>query len=359
MTNGINLEQAELREAIGLDLSDKSGTYVGVDARGRVISEGKVALTRAGLRRVFGKRCPTRIAIEVGTHSPWVSRELCELGHEVIVANARQVKLISQNRWKNDREDAELLARLARFDPSLLKPVRHRGEQAQADLALLRSRDCLVRLRTSLINHVHGQVKAAGGRLPKCSAKAFATKAQAHLPELYREALLPLLETIGQLGQQIEEHTKKLERAAERYQETQLLRQIKGVGLLTSLAFVLVLEEPERFAKSRSVGAFVGLTRRQAQSGEREPQLHITKAGDELLRRLLVQSGHYILGPFGPDCDLRRWGFKLAGEDNKIRKRKAVVAVARKLAVLLHRLWAGGLLYEPLRGEAVLGQAAP
>jgi transposase len=344
--------QAEAREAIGLDLSDMSGTYVVVDALGSVSGEGKVTLTQAGVRKGFGSRKPTRIAIEVGTHSPWVSRLLSALGHEVIVANARQVQLISQNKHKNDRQDAELLARLARLDPSLLRPVRHRGAQAQADLALLRSRDCVVRTRSTLINHVRGAVKAVGGRIPNCSSSAFAIKAKEHIPALLQAALVPLLATIEQLTQQIKANDKQLAKAAECYPEVTGLRQIKGVGPLTSLAFVLVLEEPQRFSKSRSVGAFVGLTTRQAQSGEREPPMHITKAGDDLLRRLLVQSAHYILGPFGPDCDLRRWGKKLAGDGgNKIRKRKAVIAVARKLAVLLHRLWVDGLVYEPLRAE--------
>jgi transposase len=345
-------EQTTGREVIGFDLSDKSGTYAVLDAQGKLGVEGKVVLDEDGLARFFGSREPARVAIEAGTHSPWVSRQLAELGHEVIVANPRRVKLISGNKKKNDREDARLLARLGRVDPELLHPVQHRGEQAQADLAILRSRDCLVRARTALINHARGEVKSAGGRLPKCSAQSFASKARPELPAMLEAALLPTLATIDHLSGQIEEHTKQLEQAAERYLETQVLRRIKGVGPLTSLAFVLTLEEPERFAKSRSVGAFLGLTTRQADSGESQPALRITKAGDPLVRRLLVQSAHYILGRYGPDCDLRRWGLKLAGDGgNKIRKRKAVVAVARKLAVLLHHLWANGVVYEPLWSE--------
>lgn len=339
-------------ETIGLDLSDKTGTYTVLDEQGEIVREGKVVLSRSGIERGFGAGARCRVAIEAGTHSPWLSRQLAELGHEVIVANPRQVKLISRNKKKNDREDARLLARLARVDVELLRPVQHRGEQAQADLAILRSRDCLVRARTSLINHARGEVKSAGGRLPKCSAESFAAKARAELPRMLAAALLPILATIEQLSRQIEEHRQKLECAAERYPETQVLRRIKGVGPLTSLAFVLTLEEPGRFSKSRSVGAFLGLTTRQADSGESQPALRITKAGDPLLRRLLVQSAHYILGRYGPDCDLRRWGLRLAGDgSNKIRKRKAVVAVARKLAVLLHHLWANGVAYEPLWSE--------
>jgi transposase len=363
MTNGSREEcaaQVSMSEAIGLDLSDKSVTFVVVDAMGTVSTEGKIPLTAVGLGKAFGQRQPTRIAIEVGTHSPWVSRLLAELGHEVIIANARQVKLIRENRRKNDREDALILARLARLDPALLKPIRHRSPQAQADLALLRAREGLVRTRVLLINLVRGQVKSLGGRIPSCSTATFATKAEAYIPAELQPALLPTLALIGQLTQQIKQSEKELEGVSKRYPEVEFLRQIKGVGCLTALAFVLVIEEPQRFTKSRAVGAFVGLTARQSQSGEQEPPLHITKAGDELLRRLLVQSAHYILGPFGPDCDLRSWGRKLAGDSgNKIRKRKAVIAVARKLAVLLHCLWLNGLVYEPLRPQAKAAEVAP
>jgi transposase len=355
MTNGIRHgfeAQVAMMEAIGLDLADKKATFVVVDAMGNVCSEGNIALTEQSLQKAFARRQPTRIALEVGTHSPWVSRLLDALGHEVIVANARQVKLIRENRHKNDREDAMILARLARLDPALLKPIRHRGPQAQADLALLRARDGIVRTRVLLINLVRGQVKSLGGRIPTCSTAAFATKARAYIPEELQPGLLPTLDLIAQITQQIKASEKALEQAASRYPEVKLLRQVKGVGPITALAYVLVIEEPQRFTKSRGVGAFVGLTTRQSQSGEQEPQLHITKAGDELLRRLIVQSAQYILGPFGPDCDLRRWGLKLAGDgSSKIRKRKAVIAVARKLTVLLHRLWVHGLVYEPLHAD--------
>lgn len=341
---------SSLDKTIGLDLSDRTGVYVVLDREGEVSREGKVLLTRQALGKTFGGREPCRIAIEVGTHSPWVSRELAQLGHEVIIANPRQVKLISQSKKKNDREDALLLARLARLDPRLLRPVQHRGEQAQADLAMLRSRTVLLQTRTKLINSVRGMVKTTGLRLAKCSADSFASQALPHLPRELAPALTPLLETITELTIKLKAMKQQLESMAEeRYPETSLLRQVTGVGLLCSLTYVLTLEEPARFVRSRAVGAYVGLVARQRQSGEQQPQLHITKAGDVALRSVLVQSAHYILGRYGPDCDLRRWGLKLAGEGNKARRKKAVIAVARKLAVLLHHLWSSGEVYEPLR----------
>lgn len=355
MTNGSSLD-----ETIGLDLSDKTGLYVVIDAAGEVVREAKVKLSLEGVRGVFGARQPCRIAIEAGTHSPWLSRELARLGYEVIVANARQVGLIAGNRKKKtDREDAETLARAARFDPRLLRPIQHRGEQAQADLALLRARKVLVQGRTRLVSSVRGMVKAVGGRLPTCSTDSFATRVKDHLPGLLRAALEPMLTAIAQLTHQIKAMERDLEQVArERYPETEVMRQVDGVGLITSLTYVLTLEEPGRFRRSRSVGAYLGMVERKSQSGEHDPQLRITRAGDVALRSVLVQSAQRILGPFGKDSDLRRWGLRLAGSGNKIRKHKAVIAVARKLSVLLHRLWLTGEVYEPLRQQRLLATAA-
>lgn len=349
---------SSLNETIGLDLSDKTGVYVALDGDGEVAREGKLSLTREALQRRFGAMTACRIAIEVGTHSPWVSRELAALGHEVIIANPREVKLISHSKKKNDREDALLLARLARLDPRLLRPVQHRGEQAQADLATLRARALLVSTRTRLINSVRGMVKAAGLRLPRCSADSFAARALPHLPRELVPGLEPLLATIAGITQRIKAMNHDLERLAQqRYPETQLLRQVPGVGLICSLTYVLTLEEPGRFRRSRSVGAYLGMVARQRQSGEQKPQLGITKAGDVALRSVLVQAAQYVLGRYGPDSDLRRWGLKLAGEGNKSRRKQAVIAVARKLSVLLHHLWSSGEVYEPLR-QAQLTAAA-
>lgn len=334
---------------IGLDLSDKQGFLIALADDGSITEEGKVSMTEAGLHKEFAARSACRIAIETGGHSPWVSRVLAALGHEVIVANSRQIPLIFRSKRKNDRLDAESLARLARLDPQLLHPVVHRSERAQQDLAVLRSRDALVRTRTSLINHVRGVVKAVGARLPSCGARYFARRAEGELPEGLKPALAPVLEMIEELTTKIAWYDQEVERLArERYPETAVLRQVGGVGPVTSLAFILTLEDPRRFHRSRDVGAFLGLVPGQRQSGGSDPQLHMTKAGDAFLRRLLIQCGHYIIGPFGKDCDLRRWGQKLAGSSGKTKKR-AVAAVARKLAVLLHRLWQTGAVYEPVR----------
>jgi transposase len=235
-------------------------------------------------------------------------------------------------------------------DPRLLYPLKHRGEECEAHLAIIRSREALVSSRTQLVNHVRGAVKSFGGRLPKCSARSLHNKAPEHIPEALRPALGPILETIGSLTERIREFDPRLETICqEHYPETDLLRQVEGVGALTALTFVLTLEDPQRFAKSRSVGAYLGLVPARDQSGERDPrEKRISKEGDEMLRKLLVGSAHYILGPFGSDSDLRRHGQKIASRGAKNAKKRAAVAVARKLSVVLHRLWVKAEVYDPL-----------
>src|SRR5215216_3591869 len=345
----------------GLDLGDKYSYLCFIDQHsGEVIEEGRLRTTPEAFLRRFASEQPMRIAIEAGTHSPWVSRVLEECGHEVLVANPRKVRLIYTNKRKTDEIDAENLARLARVDPKLLYPLKHRGEDSQAHLAIIRSREALVGCRTQLVNHVRGAVKSFGHRLPKCPARSFHKRASEHISAALWVALGPILEQIGSLTERIRDFDRKLEVISkEHYPETDLLRQVEGVGTLTALTFVLTLEDPYRFERSRSVGAYLGLVPATDQSGDRDPQKRISKEGDEMLRRLLVSSAHYILGPLGKDSDLRRHGEKLTSRGGKNSKKRAVVAVARKLSVLLHSLWVSGKLYEPLRNtHRSRGQAA-
>lgn len=337
-----------VKRVAGLDLGDRWSQLLVLDAKsGDVIEQGRVRTTRAALLERFS--CPPmRIALEVGTHSPWVSRLLEELGHEVFVANAFKLRLIYQNRSKDDRVDAEYLARLARMDPALLSPLSHRSESAQADLAVVRAREALIESRTRLINHCRGAVKSFGERLPSCDARSFAAKASEAMPEELEPALDPLLEQIAMLTAQIRDADRQIEKLArEKYPETEGLTGPRGVGTLTAVTYVLTLEDPYRFETSRAVGPYLGLVPERHDSGERNRPGRITKQGDPYLRKLLTQAAHYILGPFGEDCDLRRFGMRLIERGGQGAKRKAVIAVARKLAVLLHRLWITGEQYRP------------
>jgi transposase len=335
---------------VGVDLGDRTSHFCVLDEGGMVVERGRVPTTRDGIGKRFEKRSRMRIAMEVGTHSPWVSRLLKGLGHEVWVANPRKTRLIYQSRGKQDPVDAEALARIARLDPKLLYAVEHRPEGVAQDLAVLRARDALVRTRTLLVNHVRGAVKATGHRLKKCSTRTFSDQAMGELPEDISEALSSVLSTIEVVSKQILALDGRIrELGKKKYPETALLRPVGGVGPIVALAYVLTLEPPGRFRTSRAVGPYLGLVPARSQSGDSDPQLRITKEGDAFLRRLLVQSAQYILGPFGPDCDLRRFGQALSVRGERNAKKRAVIAVARKLAVLLHRLWRTGEVYEPLR----------
>jgi transposase len=344
---------------IGLDLGDRSSWYCVLEEQGEVLLEQKVATTPKAMKEAFGGMPRSRIALETGMHSPWVSRLLSDLGHEVIVAHARNVRLIGESRRKDDRFDARTLARLARIDPELLGPVRHRSRKAQADLTVIRARAGLVRARTSLINTARGLTKSHGERLRGCSPRKMNRElAEGLSPEL-QSALQPLLDEIESLSERIREYNDRVKQIAqESYPEVARLEQVKGVGTLIALTYVLTLEDPRRFRKSRDVGCYLGLRPGRRNSGQSEPQLHISKEGDPYLRTLMVQSAHHILGPFGADSDLRRWGLRLAERGGKNAKKRAVVAVARKLAILLHRLWVSGEVYEPLRNQRVLTAAA-
>jgi transposase len=338
---------------IGADLGDQYTALYVVDAAGAEVETARVRTTPPALARWFAAQPPARVVVEAGTHSPWASRTLRGLGHEVVVANPRKLRMIYANPTKTDRVDAEYLARVGRADPRLLGGITHRGAAAQAALAVLRSRDALVRTRTQLITHVRGVVKAMGGRLPACGVEAFPRKVAGAVPEALQPALAPMLRHVAEVTAQIHGYDRQLaELSTTQYPETALLRQVPGVGPVTALAYVLILEDPARFPRSRTVGAYLGLQPRRRQSGARDPQLRIPKAGDPLLRRLLVQAAHYILGPYGPDSALRRHGERLAARGGAAAKKRAVIAVARKLAVLLHQLWSSGEADEPLRGAA-------
>jgi transposase len=348
-----NRDFSERKLTIGFDLGDRSSWYCVLDEQGEVVLEQRLSTTPKAMKEVFGGMPRSRIALEIGTHSPWVSRLLSELGHEVIVANARKVRLIGESRKKDDRLDAQTLARLARIDPKLLYPVKHRSAQAQADLSVIRARAGLVRARTGLVNTARGLAKSYGERLRGCNVRNMnPEKAEGLSPELQR-ALEPLLAGIEAVSERICEYNERIEQLAQQsYPQAALLKQVKGVGTLIALTYMLTLEDPQRFGKSRDVGCYLGLQPGRRNSGRSEPQLHISKEGDPYLRTLLVQGAQHILGPFGIDCDLRRWGLKLPERGGRNGKKRAIVATARKLAVLLHHLWVSGEAYEPLHNSS-------
>jgi transposase len=336
---------------VGIDIGDRFSQIAVLDEEGEVIEKSRISTTPVAFRRYFQGKSSMRVAMEVGTHSPWMSQLLIDLDHEALVGNACKLRLIHRNDQKSDEVDAELLARICRFDPQLLYPIGHKTEEARAAWTVIRTRDALVRSRTVLINHARGIVKPTGHRLSKCSSRRFG-KLQDELPEPLRPALEPILQTVDQLTTQIQAYVCEIECIGQdQYPETALLRQVPGVGPITALTFVLTIGDPWRFTHNRDVGAYLGLVPRRSQTGQSDPELPITKAGNKFLRSLLIQCSHYILGPFGPDSNLRRSGERIASHGGKNAKKRARVAVARRLAVMLLSIWKTGERYDPHYGS--------
>jgi transposase len=356
--NWIRKMAASQRLTVGIDLGDRTSRYCILNAEGDPISEGSLPTTKGGFDSLLGKMPSSRVALEVGTHSSWVSRQLAALGHEVIVANAHQIKLITQAVRKNDRLDARKLAKLARVDAELLSPIHHRGEQAQKDLAIIRARAELVETRTALINSARGLAKPMGERLPACDAEQVKESLADGLSTAVQQAIGPLLKIVEAIRGEIAGYDQRIEEMAKRYPETALLTQVYGVGTLIALTFVLTIEDAERFGHSRDVGCYLGLQPKQRESGDSAPELGISKTGDRLLRSYLVQAAHCIMRKGAPESDLRQWGLGKMQSGGKRAKRRAIVGVARKMAVLLHRLWSTGEVYDPLYNRKAVEAAA-
>jgi transposase len=337
---------------IGIDLGDKNSEICVFDADGEVSEQFRLRMKEAGFLSFFAGIPRSAVAIEAGAQSRWVADTLERCGHKVYVSNTRKVPYISQSDDKDDPGDAYKLGELAYLKPRLLHPIQHRSQAAQADLSWIRAREALVESRTQLINTIRGISKGFGERLQRCSVESFTAKRAQQIPEDIRGPLAPLLEMVDQLNEKIRYYDEmEAHIARTRYPKYWLLDQVDGIGVHTALVYMLTIGDPERFERSRLVGCFLGMRPKRQDSGEQQPQLGITKGGDMYLRKTLVNCAQHILGPYGADSDLRRFGLRICERGGKNAKKRAVVAVARKLAVLLHRLWVSGEVYEPLRNH--------
>lgn len=341
----VNKTQDQMMETVGIDLGDKQSRYCVLNQAGEVVEEGTFRNQVGSIEKHFaGPR--RRIALEAGGQSAWISRELQRLGQEVIVANPRQLKWITASDSKNDPVDARKLAMLARADVRLLHPIQHRTAEQQAELLVIRARDAMVRARTLLVNMARSAAKGFGKRLPPSITASFGARALSSLPAHLQGALEAVLQQIDELSRQIRSCDQRIHELAAGHPELQRLESIPGVETLTAMTFVLTLGNAQRFAHSRDVAGYLGLRPRQRQSGARDPQLGISKSGNGYLRKLLVQCAHHILGHWGKDSALREWGLAKS-EGGKKATLRAIVGVARKLAVLLHRLWVSDQEYKP------------
>lgn len=335
-------------ENCGIDVHGKSSEVHLVDEGGVVSERVRIPTTEKAFRRWFGGRKRMRICIEASGLSPWVGRILAELGHEVIVANAQRVRLIAESTLKNDKVDAETLARLVRIDPGLLCPIRHRREETQRLRGMLRVRRSLVNSRTACLNTARGLLRSFGyrvpGQRPERLARALTT---GKVPEGLCGLVAPLVATALELDEKVQALDGEVIEAGRAFPEVERFQEVPGIGPLVALSYVLCIEDPSRFASRRDIPSFLGLRPRMRESAERSHFGSITRHGDAEMRRLLVQAAHGCLRS-RQDTELKRWAEQLA---RRIGKKKAIVALARKLAVLLHRLWMTGEAYEPLRPE--------
>jgi transposase len=339
--------------AIGLDLGDANSQVCVLNGHGKITSRLKVATTPESFEALFhsfaGK--PVRLTIEVGAHSRWVQKLARRCGIEdLVVANPRKIALISKSLKKTDQEDAYVLARAGQGLPEMLSPVEHSSDELYSDRALVQSRALLVRTQSQLVTRIRSLVKTTGSRLPPCSADAFFRKAPEHVPPILRAACAPLFEVLEKIHQQIAAIDKSIRQfVRKKYPIAARLQEIPGVGPIVALSFVLTVQDPRRFRTTRDIGAYLGLAPRKQQSGSSNPQLGITKAGDSEMRRLLVLAAHCLLAR-GKDCALKRWGKALSDRGGRSAKKRAIVALARKLAVTMLAIWKSNTPFDPWRG---------
>ncbi|EDM25399.1 transposase IS116/IS110/IS902 [Lentisphaera araneosa HTCC2155] len=343
---------------IGIDLGNKKHDLCVLNSMGEVVEQIQIDNHIEALHEYFEQyknRSSIRIALEVGACSMWVSSILKEMGFKVIVANARKLRMIWGDTNKCDEKDAEKIARVARMDPKLLHGIEHRSLSAQKMLSVIRVREHFIGARTRCINCVRGILKSFGVTdLPSCASNRFGERMLAHIPD-------DLISTLGELLEESKDLTNRIEGLDDRIYmlseescpEAIKLQELPGVGPVTALTYVLTIDDPKRFQKSRDIGAFLGLTPKRDQSGEIDKQLSITKQGDRYLRALLVGSAQFILSDRSPASDLKNYGRRIASSGGRIAKKKAVVAIARKLAILMHHLWVSGGDYIPLHKQAL------
>ena len=338
----------ESKKYIGIDLGDKTHEICLLDSKGDVLARRKIANHREALANLAKDYPLATCIMECGSHSPWISRYLESLGMNVLVANPRKLRAIYQSERKSDVRDAEMLARIGRLDPKLLHPIKHGSEESQHDLLVIKMRDMIVRSRVGIVNAIRFTLKSMGYRVKNSDTRRFHKTVLEQIPTSCHVVIEPLLEVLAGMTEKIKQLDKQIKQLTEnKYPEAMRLQAITGVGPVTSLYYVLKIEDPNRFSRVRDVGSYLGLVPRRDQSGATDKQLRISKAGDSYLRRLLVSAAQYILGPFGKDSELRTYGLRLSERGGSRARKQAVVAVARKLAVLMASLWKSGNEYQP------------
>jgi len=331
-------------EYCGMDLHQWHTDVCVLGDDGVVQERARFLTNRERLERFFRGRKPMRVVMEAGGSSPWVARLVESCGHEVLVCNPRNVRVIAESTLKTDERDAETLARLARLDEGVLGSVRPRSEEAQQLRNELKVRGALVETRTKLINTTRGILRAMGYVVHGGSSRKFTGRVrQMELPDELARTVMPLLSQIDSVSEEIGRCEEKLQERVKEMPEVRLLEEIPGVGPIVALYFVASVDDPDRYLSPRNVASFFGLRPVMRSSGKRSYYGRITRHGDPEMRRLLIQAAHALMRS-NTRCRLQDWARDLEARKGKA---KAMVALARKLAVLMVRLWRAGEVFEP------------
>ena len=348
---------------IGIDVSDGTSRIcmmTKVNGERRVIEEKTVKTSKAGFREYLAdKDRSVPIAFETGTHCRWM-RDLMagELGFRVYVANPGKLPTITKSNTKNDRNDARELARLLLADPEMLHPVELRGEAYQTMIRYAKARDAAMGARTKFTNMIRGFAKAMGERIEDCEPEKFVELNRSEWPTELRNIVLPLVKVLKETNAAIRRYEKMMRNLAKRPEfkdKVERVQEVYGVGDIIGSVFVAVIGgDVSKFTKARDVGPLLGFTPKQDQSGTVDKQLHATKAGDKLMRRLLVEGANVVLKRNSRDTDLKLRGLRISLRGGKIAKAKAKIAVARGLAVTMTALlMKPDMEYVPLSDRAM------
>lgn len=346
--------------ALGIDLADRSAQFCVMTAEAGVAAEGKIELTPRKLGELWRAHGDVDVVVlEAGSPATWVTELLEGLGARVIVADPRKLKAVTESVRKSDVRDAQMLARLGLADEQLLSPTYVRPPEHRRAMTQLRVRDQVVRQRSSTIAEIRATVKLEGLRLRRCEAE-LVHEQEAGLPEELAMVLAPLFATLRAQDAAVAAYDAQIAETSKRFPAAALLDEIDGVGPITALAFVVVVGDPARFRHTRDIGAYLGLVPRRDQSGQSDPSRRITKAGCGFLRRLLVQCAQVLCRPVGKDSALRRRTAAMLERRGKAGKRQVVVAVARRLSVVMLSMLKSQQRWQPLHRVAPIpGVDAP
>ena len=341
-----------MEEYIGRDVSMKE-TAVSIRRDGKRVWRGKCASDPKVIANVIRKRAPVakRVVFETGPMSIWFYHALCAEGLPAICIDARHAKAaLDMAPNKTDANDADGLAHLA--EAGFYREVRVKEFDSMLTRSLVAARSRLVRIITELSNHIRGAMKTFGLLVPAGKGSTFENNVRNllddHAP--LADIILPLLDSWLIIRRRMAELGRRLVLHAQQNQACRILMSIPGIGAITATSFAAAIEDPGNFRKSRSVGAWIGLTTRRYQSGEVDYDGHISRRGDNHLRGLLYEAAAVILTRSATDSRLRRWGLGLR---ERVGFKRAAVAVARKLAVIMHTMLKTGEPFDPKAGQAL------